>query len=339
VDVYSPREIAFAVGVPVRQVEELLGVRSGDGYVPHDDAVRAGRMLAAGASRALFATFEEHRAPRTRLVPMAFASSVHAGVAAALMLLAGFNLAPHAAALAPRERRDDLMRLVFLATPGPGGGGGGGGLQQRTAPPRAMREGARRISSPVPARREPKPIAPAPDPPEPRPEPPLKSEQLPVVVAPIVAAPAAPRDRIGVLDETSAAADSHGPGRGGGAGSGTGTGLGSGDGTGVGPGSGGGTGGGPYRPGSGIQPPRLVREVKAEYTEEARQRGIAGDVVLEIVVRRDGTVGDVRVLQGLGSGLNERAAQAIRRWRFAPAQRQGVPVDVIVEVAVEFTLR
>jgi TonB family protein len=86
-------------------------------------------------------------------------------------------------------------------------------------------------------------------------------------------------------------------------------------------------------------PPRLLREVKADYTEAARQSGIAGEVVLEIVVRRDGSVGDVNVLQGLGGGLNERAVQAVRQWRFAPAQRQGSAVDVIVEVAVEFTLR
>ena len=130
-----------------------------------------------------------------------------------------------------------------------------------------------------------------------------------------------------------------GPGKGGGAGSGTGTGLGEGDGSGVGPGSGGGTGGGPYRPGSGIEAPRLLREVRADYTEDARQRGIAGDVVMEIVVRRDGSVGEVRMLQGLPAGLSERAVQAVRQWRFAPARRQGVPVDVIVEVSVEFKLR
>ena len=55
--------------------------------------------------------------------------------------------------------------------------------------------------------------------------------------------------------------------------------------------------------------------------------------------RRDGSVGDVRVLQGLGYGLEERAISAVRQWRFAAGQRKGVPVDVLVEVAVEFTLR
>jgi TonB family protein len=60
---------------------------------------------------------------------------------------------------------------------------------------------------------------------------------------------------------------------------------------------------------------------------------------MEIVVRRDGSVGDVKVLQPLGGGLDERAVQAVRQWRFAPAQKQGVPVDVLVEVAMEFKLR
>jgi TonB family protein len=79
--------------------------------------------------------------------------------------------------------------------------------------------------------------------------------------------------------------------------------------------------------------------VKPDYTEEARRRSLEGDVVLEIVVRRDGSVGDVKILQGLGGGLDARAVDAVRQWRFSPAQRQGVPVDVIVEVAVEFKLR
>ena len=83
--------------------------------------------------------------------------------------------------------------------------------------------------------------------------------------------------------------------------------LGEGDGAGIGDGSGGGTGGGPYRPGSGVEPPRLLREVKADYSDEARRANIEGEVELEIVVRSNGTVGEVKVLRGLRGGLNERA--------------------------------
>jgi TonB family protein len=130
-----------------------------------------------------------------------------------------------------------------------------------------------------------------------------------------------------------------GSGAGGGAGTGSGAGVGEGRGPGIGPGSGGGEGGGPYRPGAGIDPPSLQREVKALYTDEARRRGIEGDVVLEIVVRRDGSVGSVQVLRSLDRGLDQRAIDAVRQWRFAPARRNGAAVDVIVQVSVGFQLR
>jgi TonB family protein len=159
-------------------------------------------------------------------------------------------------------------------------------------------------------------------------------------VAPVAVVASSERDQTGVIDVPAPpVSDSRGSGEGGGAGTGTGTGLGSGDGSGIGPGSGGGMGGGPYRPGSGVTPPRILREVKANYTEDARRKNIEGEVVLEIVIRRDGTVGDVTLLEGLPSGLNDRAIEAVRQWRFVPAQRLGQPVDVIVEVAVEFKLR
>jgi periplasmic protein TonB len=159
-------------------------------------------------------------------------------------------------------------------------------------------------------------------------------------MAPVVPVAADARNQEGVMNERPAEApSSQGPGSGGGTGSGHGTGVGEGDGSGIGPGEGGGVGGGPYRPGSGVSPPRLLREVRADYTDAARRANITGEVLLEIVVRRDGTVGDIRMLRRLDAGLDQRAVQAVRQWRFAPATLKGVPVDVIVEVAVEFKLR
>ena len=243
-------------------------------------------------------------------------------------------------------------RLVFLATPGPGGGGGGGGLKQPAPPSKAeLQSPAALVKSPVP---RPKPLTtqrpervrrplPPPvvsqrkpiDPPPPDPRPALK----PQVVAPVVSASSDARDRAGVLAEPSVETESQGPGTGAGVGTGQGTGIGEGSGPGIGPGSGGGTGGGPYRPGAGITPPSLLHEVRPDYTEEARRAGIEGEVVLELVVRHDGSVGEVKVLNGLRAGLDRRAIDAVRQWRFAPARRYGTPVDVIVEVAVEFKLR
>ena len=170
---------------------------------------------------------------------------------------------------------------------------------------------------------KPTPVEPViqPQPPEPAPEPvPAK-----VIVAPVETVAANDRDREGAIERAADGRTAMGPGANGGVGSGQGTGNGEGLGSGIGDGEGGGTGGGPYRPGSGIEPPRLLREVKAEYTEDARRRSITGDVLLEIVVRRDGTSATVRVLQGLGAGLDERAICAVRQWRFDPARRKGDP--------------
>mgnify|MGYP001616661672 CR=1 FL=1 len=297
--------------------------------------VRLQADLALG-ERFLFApAATSHRATG---VPLLASGALHAaafGLALVLSMIGAFQR-PLA-----REATTAIVtpvRLVFTSEPGPGGGGGGGGLRQPAPPPKAKLKGPSRVSSPVPVRRPPPPVAPpkiAIDAPKPL----LKAEALPQIVAPVVSVAGDAADRMGVLHETPADTNSRGPGIGGGVGAGTGTGVGEGDGSGIGPGSGGGYGGGPYRPGSGIDPPRLLREVKPGYTEEARRTGVEGEVVLEIVVRRDGTVGDVRVLQRLGSGLDQKAIDAVRQWRFEAARRLGAPVDVVVKVAVEFKLR
>jgi TonB family protein len=155
-------------------------------------------------------------------------------------------------------------------------------------------------------------------------------------VAPVAADPV---DRPGALTKAAPASTSNGPGSGGGIGSGNGAGIGEGQGGGIGPGSGGGTGGGPFQPGSGVTPPVLLKEVRPGYTEEARRRSIEGDVLLEIVVRQDGSVGNVRVTRTLGAGLEQKAIEAVRQWKFGPARRQGAAVDVVVDVSVEFKLR
>jgi len=245
------------------------------------------------------------------------------------------------------------VRLVFMMTPGPGGGGGGGGLKMPVPPPRAERKAPikliKRTPSPVPPVRRTPPPPPRPverrlpPVPTPRIEPiqvdPPKPTPPPAVQAPVVPVPADPVDTAGVLGRSATTTPSNGPGSGGGVGSGTGTGIGEGQGAGIGPGTGGGTGGGPFQPGSGIDPPQLLREVHPVYTDDARRRAIEGDVVLEIVVRRDGTVGSLRVIRSLGAGLDQKAVDAVRQWRFGPARRQGVPVEVVVEVSVEFKLR
>jgi len=354
-EVYSPREIARAAGVPEALVVQALG--RADTFLRHDDAVRIGRALVAGSNprarsiytfplpareSALFSIVGHRTAPGAAndraLLPFALSTTFHVLALAVLVFVTSLGFTPRAALSANADDlATDNAHLVFLVTPGPGGGGGGGGLLQKRPSPKAQLKGTRPVSSPVRVPTAP-PIVPTPNPPEPK-APPLNAEPLPVVVAPIVSAPADRADRVGVLEQARGDMESHGPGSAGGAGTGSGGGNGEGSGNGVGPGSGGGTGGGPYRPGSGIQPPRVLREVKADYTEDARKRGIEGDVVFEIVVQQDGTVGSVKLVRGLDRGLNDRAMDAVKQWRFEPARRLGQPVDVVVEVAVEFRLR
>ncbi len=146
-------------------------------------------------------------------------------------------------------------------------------------------------------------------------------------------------NRTGVSDAVLASARSKGPGADDGSGAGEGAGNGNGRGLGLGDGENLGAGGGVYRAGSGVEPPRLLHEVKATYTDEARRASVTGDVVMEVVIRADGSVASARIVRGLGFGLDERAATAVRQWRFAPARRAGEPVHVAVEVAVQFNLR
>lgn len=98
---------------------------------------------------------------------------------------------------------------------------------------------------------------------------------------------------------------------------------------------------GVYAPGQGVVVPRLVKEVKPQYTAEAKAAGIQGGVMLEIVVLTDGTVGDVRITKSLDTvyGLDDEAVKAIKQWIFEPGQKDGKPVPVRVNVEMTFTLK
>src|SRR5580765_7986155 len=129
-DVYTPREIARAAGVPVERVVAALG--RADVFVRHPQAVELGRALKSQSSGMPLFINRGAGSGRGSLF-FALSSTLHAGVFAAIVVLT-FTIGPVPTALredAPREE----TQLVFLVTPGPGGGGGGGGLSEPTPPP------------------------------------------------------------------------------------------------------------------------------------------------------------------------------------------------------------
>ncbi len=127
-------------------------------------------------------------------------------------------------------------------------------------------------------------------------------------------------------------------GDGGGIGGGKGTGQGEGTGWGVGPGEGGGFGGGKYSPGGWDIEPTVIYKLKPEYPRQASEKLIRGEVILEILVHKDGSTEVLRVLKSLPYGCVDAAIDAARQWRFKPALKEGRPVDALGIITVEFDL-
>lgn len=131
---------------------------------------------------------------------------------------------------------------------------------------------------------------------------------------------------------------SNGTGYGAGIGSGHGGGVGSGSGNGYGPGSGGNFGGGVYKIGGGVSSPLPIYKPDPDYSEEARKAKFQGTVVLAIIVDDKGLPRDVRVIRPLGLGLDQKAIEAVQKWRFRPGMKDGKPVAVSATIEVNFRL-
>jgi TonB family protein len=268
---------------------------------------------------------------QTRVGPALAASLVwHAALVAVFVLAFGSGSDPTEKLPAVAEALPS--GIVWLAVPGPGGGGGGGGNRKPEPPRRAELPGKDRLTVPVttpPKVEIPKQVKDEPEP--------LAQLNIPAATL------ADSTDSLpGAIDAPSAPASvSQGSGQGGGAGTGSGSGVGSGTGSGLGPGYGGGTGGGAYRPGSGVSTPRVLVEVKPEYTADAMRARIQGAVWIQCVVQTSGQCTDVQVIRPLDPtfGLDQQAIAAARQWRFAPGTLRGEPVPVLVTIELTFTLR
>ncbi len=226
---------------------------------------------------------------------------------------------PHTASMV------DLGLSPYIPSPSKttsGGGGGGGDRDKLPAPKGALpKQSLSQITPPVVVIRNDHP----------------KLAVVPTVVVP----PEIKLPHEGALGDPLSkvfGTASNGTGEGAGIGSGSGGGVGSGKGPGVGPGEGGGIGGGIYRVGGGVSEPRTIFAPEPEFSEEARKAKHQGVVIVSVIVGPDGRARNIHVVQPLGLGLDEKAVEAVRTWRFDPARKDGQPVSVAVNIEVTFRL-
>ncbi|MBX9604066.1 MAG: TonB family protein [Bryobacteraceae bacterium] len=88
-----------------------------------------------------------------------------------------------------------------------------------------------------------------------------------------------------------------------------------------------------------VKPARLIHRVSPEYSEAARSAGVQGRVIFEVVVNTSGTLEQIKIVSPLDFGLDERAEQAIRQWRYSPAEKDGKPVAIQATIEVNFLFR
>ena len=173
---------------------------------------------------------------------------------------------------------------------------------------------------------------------------PLVPQQIPIIDRPVLAAapaisvplpdnPTLPN--LGVLNSSNSTRVSFGPG----GPSGIGNGPGKGDGPGHGPRYGPGSDGLPYTPGiGGVSKPSLVFAPIAEFSDEARRQRYQGVCIVSIIVDAHGNPQNLRVTRSLGMGLDEKALEAVQKYRFKAAMKDGKPVASYVSVEVDFHL-
>jgi TonB family protein len=95
----------------------------------------------------------------------------------------------------------------------------------------------------------------------------------------------------------------------------------------------------PVRGSAAVKPPTVISRIEPQYTDEARAAHLKGTVVLEAIIHKDGTVGIVRIVHALGFGLDNNAIEALQQWVFKPGTKNGEPVDVALNIEVNFNLK
>ena len=205
------------------------------------------------------------------------------------------------------------------------GGGGGGGNQS--------------IVDPIKGKLPPKMKDPV-TPPNPPVDQPKLAAQPAIDVQQSIQLPDNPlMQNIGVKNSANVSLYTGGQGSGGGMGTGRGGGMGNGSGNGFGPGEGGNAGGGLYKIGGGVSAPVPLNSVEAEFSDEARRAKYQGVCLITLIVDVHGDPQNPHVARALGMGLDEKALEAVKKYKFKPAMKDGkTPVPVMITVEVNFRL-
>jgi len=245
---------------------------------------------------------------------------IHGGVVGLLFLISTFKPVQD---IVKKQLGDSVVLAPYISKvqKQASGGGGGGGARQ------VLQASKGKLPKPAPRVFTPPRVDPLPDPKLPMAPSIIAPDDVPNIQANNYGDPLS---KLGI--------PSNGTGFGGGIGSGSGGGVGSGKGNGVGPGEGGGFGGGVYRIGGGVSQPVPIFRPEPEYSEEARKAKWQGEVGLRVIIDANGTPVDIRVTRSLGLGLDEKAIEAVTKWRFKPAMKDGKPVAVSANIVVNFRL-
>lgn len=304
------------------ELEESLYTALVREAAPEDLMERVMARIAATRSAAAAPSFDMLRMTARSRWTSALSVAAHA---AAIALIAILFAARHVAVTAPKMKVAEVEVRPYtppMDMRGAMGGGGGGGdhdpveavkgrlplvAKTQIAPPQILR-----IDDP-------------------------KLAVEPTVVVPeAVKLPDANLPNMGVPQSPQVSLASQGGGSGSGFGNGTGGGIGSGHGNGVGPGTGGGYGGGLMRVGGGVSHPQVIYAPDPEFSDEARRAKYQGICMVSVIVDARGNPQNVHVVRALGMGLDEKAVEAVKRYKFRPAMYQGHAVAVEIQVQVDF---
>jgi TonB family protein len=249
--------------------------------------------------------------------------ALHATAVALLFTVASNRQVQHSAQRAITLLAPLVEPYIPAAAPRHGGGGGGGDRSPLPASQgRLPRLARRQFTPPMAVMANPSP----------------KLVMEPTLIVPPDAA--LPNVNMAVFGDPLArpGPPSNGTGSGGGIGNGSGGGVGPGTGPGFGPGKGGGFGDEMGGGSGGIKSAELLFKVEPEYSDDARKARVQGTVVLVVEIDEKGRIRNPRVRDGLGLGLDEKAMEAVLKWRFRPYLRNGTAIAGPALIEVNFRL-